>query len=165
MQTANTYFITVLSVHLLLSACGLALLATSYAGALVVLMLTEIRKYTGLCAGTLKSSESAVQRFILLYADFCHLIFPPSVCGHLFCSVEDIPTQKLLYCCKINLSRYFYWGFTTKFTILPLITITFTTFMPLSAAATVSSAAAAALMASSSASAATATTPLSLPLT
>lgn len=59
-----------LSVHLLLGSCGLALLAALNAGAFIMFTLTELGEHARLSAGTLKTSECAVQRFISLYMNF-----------------------------------------------------------------------------------------------
>ena len=58
---------------ILVLACCLALLAALDAGALVVLLLSQISQYTGLGTAALKSFKSIVQRFVLLDIDFRHL--------------------------------------------------------------------------------------------
>lgn len=49
---------------------GLRFLAALYAGTLIVFLFSEVRQNSGLCAASLESLESAVQRFILFYAYF-----------------------------------------------------------------------------------------------
>ena len=58
---------------ILVLACCFALLAALDAGALVVLLLSQISQYTGLGTAALKSFKSIVQRFVLLDIDFRHL--------------------------------------------------------------------------------------------
>ena len=48
------------------------LFAALYAGALVILLLSEIRKNARLGAVALKSLQSTVQRFVFLDMDFRH---------------------------------------------------------------------------------------------
>ena len=59
-------------VALSLCACCLGLLTTLYARALIMLTLAKLGKHTRLCARSLESSQSAVQRLVFLYADFRH---------------------------------------------------------------------------------------------
>ena len=54
------------------------LLLTLYAGLFVMFSLTEFCEYTASCTLSLKSSECAVKRFIILDFNFCHLFpLPP----------------------------------------------------------------------------------------
>ena len=54
-----------------------ALLAALDAGALVVLLLTQVSQNTGLGAAALKSLKSVVQRLVFLDMDFRHSISLP----------------------------------------------------------------------------------------
>ena len=56
-------------------AGGLRLFAALYAGALIVLFLSQIGKNAGLCAAALKSFQSVIQRLVFLDVDFRH-VFP-----------------------------------------------------------------------------------------
>lgn len=58
---------------ILVLAGSLALFTTLYAGALVVLLLSQILENACLGAATLESFKSIVQRFIFLDIDFRHL--------------------------------------------------------------------------------------------
>ena len=60
------------SVLSFLGARCFRLLTALYARALIMLALAELGKHTRLCTGALKSSQSTVQRFIFLNADFRH---------------------------------------------------------------------------------------------
>ena len=62
-------FITTLAERLFLRACRFRFLAALDAGAFIVFSLTELGKHARLCAGTLKASQCAVQRFIIFNAD------------------------------------------------------------------------------------------------
>ena len=55
-----------------LCASRLGLLTALYAWALIMLTLAKLGKHTRLCAGSLKSSQCAVERLVFLYADFRH---------------------------------------------------------------------------------------------
>ena len=56
-------------------ACGLGLLAALHAGALVILLLSQVSQNAGLCTAALESLKSVVQRFVFLDINFRHL-FP-----------------------------------------------------------------------------------------
>ena len=58
---------------ILVLAGGLGFLAALDAGALVVLLLSQVGQYTSLGTAALKSFKSIVQRFVLLDIDFRHL--------------------------------------------------------------------------------------------
>jgi len=66
--------LSVVTLILVLAGC-LGLLAALDAGALIVLLLSQIGQNTGLCAAALKSLKSIVQRFVFLDIDFRH-VFP-----------------------------------------------------------------------------------------
>ena len=68
----NFNCVSVVTLILVLTCC-LALFAALDAGALVVLLLSQISQYTGLGTAALKSFKSIVQRFVLLDIDFRHL--------------------------------------------------------------------------------------------
>ena len=57
----------------LVLACCFALFAALYAGALIVLSLSEVSEDACLSGVALKSLKSAVERLILFYVDFRHL--------------------------------------------------------------------------------------------
>jgi hypothetical protein len=59
----------------LVLASGLGFLTALDAGALVVLLLSEVGQNAGLRAAALESLQSVVQRLILLDVDFRH-VFP-----------------------------------------------------------------------------------------
>ena len=44
-------------------------------------MLSDFCKNAGASAGTFKTSESAVKRFIFFYMNFCHNLFPSFAIG------------------------------------------------------------------------------------
>ena len=56
----------------------LRLLAALDAGAFIMLALTNLSEDPGLCAGTLKTLQSIIQRFAFSHSNFSHSIFPPS---------------------------------------------------------------------------------------
>ena len=64
----------VVTLVLVLASC-FGLLTALNAGALVVLLLSQIGQNTGLSAAALKSLKSVVQRLVFLDVDFRHL-FP-----------------------------------------------------------------------------------------
>ena len=64
----------VVTLVLVLASC-FGLLAALNAGALVVLLLSQISQNTGLSAAALKSLKSVVQRLVFLDVDFRH-VFP-----------------------------------------------------------------------------------------
>ena len=68
------FFSSIVTLVLVLAG-GLGFLAALDAGALVVLLLTEIGQNAGLCAAALESLQSIVQRLVLLDVDFRH-VFP-----------------------------------------------------------------------------------------
>ena len=125
---------------------------TLYAGALVILFLTEIRQNAGLCTTAFKTLKSAVQRFILFYVDFRHLF--PSLQIHQ--NVIKGPIFWLNNDGIIAASTWFvnnhFAGLRIKFTIFPFTTIVFTISMPSRYFLIFSSAQAAAIIAASSAS-------------
>ncbi len=57
---------------------GFGFLLSLYAGLLVVLSLSDLGENAGLSALSFESSQSTIQGFVFLDADFCHLVFPPS---------------------------------------------------------------------------------------
>ena len=57
---------------------GFGLLLSLNAGLLVVLSLSDFGENAGFRTLSFKSSQSTIQGFIFLDADFCHLVFPPS---------------------------------------------------------------------------------------
>ena len=73
-------FLCALVVALVLVLAGsLGLLAALDAGALVVLLLTEVSQNAGLGAGTLETLQSGIQRFVFLDMNFRHFIsLPPN---------------------------------------------------------------------------------------
>ena len=60
---------------ILVLASGLGFLAALDAGALVVLLLSEVGQNAGLRAAALESLQSVVQRLVFLDVDFRH-VFP-----------------------------------------------------------------------------------------
>ena len=67
---------------ILVLTSSLRLLAALYAGALVVLLLAEIREDASLCTAALESLQSIVQRLVFLYMDFRHFISLPPNTSH-----------------------------------------------------------------------------------
>lgn len=57
-------------------SCSLGLLLALYRGLLIVLSLAYLLEDTGLGALSLESSQSTVQRLIVFYSDFRHLLIP-----------------------------------------------------------------------------------------
>ena len=66
------YYLLVVTLVLVL-ACCFALFAALYAGALIVLSLSEVSEDACLSGVALKSLKSAVERLVLFYVDFRHL--------------------------------------------------------------------------------------------
>jgi len=62
----------IIALILVLASC-LGFLTTLDAGALVVLLLSQICHNTGLCTAALESLKSVVERFVFLDVDFRHL--------------------------------------------------------------------------------------------
>ena len=69
------FFVRYLS-EFALSGC-FGLLLALYAGLLVVLTLTQLCLNAALEVRSLESTESAVNAFVLLDVDLCHLFFTP----------------------------------------------------------------------------------------
>ena len=67
------FFMRLVISLVLILACSLALLTTLNAGALVVLLLSQVCQNAGLCTTALKSFKSIVQRLVFLDIDFRHL--------------------------------------------------------------------------------------------
>jgi len=66
-----------LELLILALASGFCLLLALYAGLLIALSLTEFSENTRSLTLSLKSAESAVQRFVFFYSYFCHIYPSP----------------------------------------------------------------------------------------
>lgn len=122
-------FRSVVTLVFVLAGC-LRLFAALYAGALIVLLLSQIGKNAGLCAAALKSFQSVIQRLVFLDVDFRH-VFPSlqirlaalqGPMNWLF-NIDIIP----IYAANVN--NYFA-GLRIRLISLFLTTMVFTSCMP-----------------------------------
>lgn len=89
-------FIARIFLFVLALASRFRLLLASDARLLIAFSFPQFGRNTGLYVLTLEPTQSAVQRFIFFYSDFCHPNIPPFACAKSLKS-PDIPLYYIVF--------------------------------------------------------------------